>query len=438
MFPIPGPVMTVLNILNQNGFRAYVVGGCVRDTLMGKEPHDWDVTTDAKPDAIKELFADFRTVDIGIKHGTVMVLSSGMPIEITTFRVDGAYSDNRHPDKVAFTDRLEDDLSRRDFTVNAMAYHPEEGLIDPFGGEDDLKSKTIRCVGNPDTRFREDALRILRALRFASTLNFSIEPETAQSILQNANLLNHIAKERISTELVKMLCGDNIFEILMRFRSVFAVFMPELALEFDFAQHGRKHAYDVWEHTAHTVDNIEADPILRLTMLLHDAGKPATHKLDADGNSTFKNHAAVGGVIAENILKRLRFKNDIIKTVSFLVSVHDKDVPATRVQVKEYIRDLGEENFIRLMKIRRADKSALSKDFRDISEKLIFAYSEFDDVLNKNEPCTLAQLAVKGNDLKPYVPENEIGNALNDLLEIVIRDPEKNKKQTLLAMFRQS
>lgn len=436
MFPIPGPVMTVLNQLNENGFRAYVVGGCVRDTLMGKEPHDWDVTTDAKPDAIKELFADFRTVDIGIKHGTVMVLSSGMPIEITTFRVDGAYSDNRHPDKVAFTDRLEDDLSRRDFTVNAMAYHPEEGLIDPFGGEDDLKSKTIRCVGNPDTRFHEDALRILRALRFASTLNFSIDPETAQSILQDENLLNNIAKERISAELVKMLCGGNIFEILMRFRSVFAVFMPELALEFDFAQHGKKHDYDVWEHTAHTVDNIEADPILRLTMLLHDTGKPATHQLDADGNSTFKNHAAVGGVIAENVLRRLRFKNDTISTVSFLVSVHDKEVPETRIRVKEYIRDLGEENFIRLMKIRRADKSALSKDYRDISEKLIFAYSAFDDVLNKGEPCTLRQLAVKGNDLKPCVPENEIGGALNDLLEIVIRDPEKNKKQTLLAMLK--
>lgn len=436
MINIPSDVKRVMDILISSGFKAYVVGGCVRDSIMNREPNDWDVTTDASPEKIKEIFSDFRTVDTGIQHGTVLIVSGKTPVETTTFRIDGEYTDNRHPDSVTFASDIKDDLARRDFTVNAMAYNDEEGIIDPFGGIYDIQNKIIRCVGDADTRFGEDALRIMRAVRFASVLAFSVEENTANAIIRNENLLSGIACERLSGELMKMLCGDNVFEVLERFRSVIGVFIPELKLEFDFKQYGKKHGYDVWMHTVHTVNNIENDPILRLTMLLHDTGKIATHKLDENGNSTFKNHAAMGGVIAENILRRLKFSKEYINTVSYLVSIHDKEVPETREEVKEYIRDLGEENFIRLMKIRRADKSGLAKEFRDIADKLIFAYTTFDDVLDKEEPCTLKQLAVSGNDIKKIIPASQIGDALNYLLSIVIRNPNKNTKEELISLAK--
>lgn len=436
MIKIPSDVKNVMNILTSAGHKAYVVGGCVRDSIMGREPNDWDVTTSATPDRIKELFSSFRTVDTGIQHGTVLIVSGKTPVETTTFRVDGEYKDNRHPESVSFTSDIKDDLARRDFTINAMAYNETDGLIDPFGGADDIKNKIIRCVGDADTRFGEDALRIMRAVRFSSVLGFSIEENTSQSILKNENLLSGIAAERISNELIKLLCGENVFSVLEKYRSVIGVFMPEMKLEFDFPQYGKKHGYDVWMHTVHTVNNIDNDPILRLTMLLHDCGKVATHAIDENGNSTFRNHAAVGGVIAENILRRLKFSKNYISTVSFLVSVHDKEVPETREDVKKYIRLLGEENYIRLMKIRRADKSGLAKGYRDITDKLLFAYSTFDDVMNSNEPYSLPQLAVNGNDIKKYVNGNEIGNTLEYLLDIVTADPTKNTKEQLLELVK--
>lgn len=438
MITIPNDVATVINILSENGHKAYVVGGCVRDSLMGREPDDWDVTTDASPKEIKEIFASFRTVDTGIEHGTVLVVSGKTPVEVTTFRIDGEYTDNRHPDSVTFTSNIEDDLSRRDFTINAMAYNHKDGIIDPFGGRNDLENKIIRCVGEPDKRFTEDGLRIMRAVRFSSVLGFSIEEKTAESIIKNENLLGAIAAERLTKELMKLLCGENVFEVLKEFRSVIGVFIPELKLEFDFKQYGKKHAYDVWMHTVHTVNNIEENPVLRLTMLLHDTGKIATHAIDENGNSTFKNHAAVGGVIAENILRRLKFSKEYINTVSYLVSIHDKEVPETRIQVKEYIRELGEKNFIRLMKIRRADKSGLSKGYRDIADKLVFAYSTFDNIMNNEEPYCIKQLAVDGNDLKRLVPANDIGDTLNFLVETVIKHPEKNNKETLIEIVKKN
>ncbi|MCD7775446.1 MAG: HD domain-containing protein [Clostridiales bacterium] len=437
MIDIPKSVMTILNMLNSSGFKAYVVGGCVRDSVMGRQPHDWDVATSAYPDEVKAVFSDFKTVDTGILHGTVLVISGEMPVEVTTFRIDGDYTDNRHPDSVLFTDDIRDDLSRRDFTVNAMAYSLEEGLIDIFGGRKDIENKIIRCVGDPDVRFSEDALRILRALRFSSVLNFSIEEKTAQSILSNERLLTSIAYERIDSELLKLLCGGSVLDVLINYKSVFGVIMPELVPEFDHKQYGKKHAYDIWTHTAHTVEAIESDPVLRLTMLLHDSGKPATHKLDENGNSTFKNHGAVGGVIAENILKRMKFSKEYIKTVSNLVAIHDKKVPETRVQVKEYMRDYGENTFIRLMKIRKADRAGLAEGFRDINDKLIFAYSTFNEIINGDEPYTLKQLAVNGRDLKKIVPREDIGAVLSFLLNTVIEDPQKNDRQTLLNIAEQ-
>ena len=435
---IPQYALTAMKELEQKGFESFVVGGCVRDSIMGKIANDWDMTTSSTPEETLEVFKNYRTIPTGIKHGTITVLIDKQPLEITTFRIDGEYTDNRRPDSVNFTRNIENDLSRRDFTVNAMAYNDTDGIVDLFGGIEDIEKKIIRCVGDPDKRFHEDALRIMRAVRFSSVLGFDIDEKTAESIIKNENLLSGIACERLMAELMKLLCGDNVFNVLSQFRSVIGVFIPELKLEFDFKQYGKKHGYDVWMHTVHTVNNIENDPILRLTMLLHDTGKIATHKLDANGNSTFKNHAAVGGVIAENILKRLKFSKEYINTVSYLVSIHDKEVPETRTEVKEYIRDLGEENFIRLMKIRRADKSGLAKGFRDITEKLLFAYSTFDEVMNNNEPYSLSQLAVNGNDIKKYVPSNEIGNTLNHLLEIVIENPEKNNRETLLEIVKKN
>lgn len=432
MIKLPADIEKILAYLNDAGYKAYAVGGCVRDSIMGKEPHDWDITTEASPDRIKEVFSSFRTIDTGIRHGTVTVICNGTPVEITTFRIDGEYTDNRHPDRVEFTKDVKEDLSRRDFTINAIAYNPTEGIIDPFGGIDDIKNKLIRCVGSPDKRFNEDALRILRAIRFSSTLGFDIDRETAESVIKNENLISDIAVERVSSELIKLLTGKNVHSVLLNFKSVLAVFIPELKLQFGFKQYGKKHAYDVWGHTALTVANIEKDPILRLTMLLHDTGKIATHELNEQGNSTFKNHAAVGGVIAENILRRLKMSNEYIKSVSYLVSIHDKDVPETKIQVKEYLKEMGEENFIRLMKIRRADRSALAKEFRDISDELAFAYSAFSNVITNNEPYTLGQLAIKGSDIKKMFRPEEIGDKLNALLDYVIREPEHNNKQDLL------
>ncbi len=437
MIKIPKDVQQVLNILKKNGFQAYVVGGCVRDSVMGRTPLDWDVTTNAMPDEIKKAFASFKTVDTGIQHGTVLIISGETPVETTTFRIDGSYSDNRHPDSVKFTPSLKEDLARRDFTINAMAYNEEEGIIDCFGGIDDIKNKVIRCVGDPDKRFNEDALRILRAIRFSSVLGFGIEKETQESVIKNKNLLSNIAVERIDTELTKLLCGDNVFDVLTKYGSVIGVFIPELTLQFNFQQLGKKHGYDIWTHTAHTVANIENDPILRLTMLLHDTGKPATHALNEKGESTFRNHAAVGGLIAENILRRLKFSKNYINTVSYLVSIHDKEVPETRTQVKEYLRDFGEENFLRLMKIRKADKSALAEGFRDINDKLIFAYNTFDEIINSDEPYTLNQLAVNGKDIKKYASDREIGEILSYLLDCVIKDPSKNNREDLINIARQ-
>lgn len=436
MIQIPSDIKKILSLLNESGYKAYAVGGCIRDSFMGRTPNDWDITTEASPEQIKEVFASFRTIDTGIRHGTVTVICNHTPIEITTFRIDGEYTDNRHPDSVEFTKDVKEDLARRDFTVNAIAYNPEEGIIDPFGGIEDIRNKIIRCVGSPDKRFNEDALRILRAIRFSSTLGFEIEQETSESIIRNEKLISGIAVERISTELLKLLTGINVHSVLLNYKSVLAVFIPELKIQFGFKQFGKKHAYDIWGHTALTVANIENDPILRLTMLLHDSGKAATHLINEKGNSTFKNHAVVGGVIAEGILRRLKMSNEYIKTVSYLVSIHDKDVPESKIQVKEYLREMGEENFIRLMKIRRADRSALSKDFRDISNELAFAYTAFSEIITNNEPYMLNQLAIKGGDIKKMFPPDKIGEKLNALLDFVIREPEHNNKKDLLETVK--
>ena len=284
---IPDYVSELMDILYEAGYTSYAVGGCVRDAALGKEPYDWDVTTSAKPEQMQEIFSSFKTVDNGLKHGTLCVINNRKPVEITTMRVDMGYSDNRHPDSVKFTSNIETDLSRRDFTVNAMAYNTLDGFKDPFGGMDDIRNRLIKCVGTPDVRFEEDALRIMRGLRFASVLGFDIEKATAESIIKNKALLHNVAFERIRTELLKLLCGKNVKKILMDFAPVFFEIIPELEPMYKFPQHTPYHIYDIWEHTAAAVASAEPDPIIRMTMLLHDCGKPKMHTTDSNGIDHF-------------------------------------------------------------------------------------------------------------------------------------------------------
>lgn len=435
----PDYISSAISLLSAHSKQGFAVGGCVRDSLMGVTPHDWDMTTDALPEETKAIFSAYRTVDTGIKHGTVLVMLDSHPVEITTFRVDGEYTDCRHPDSVTFTPDIKSDLARRDFTINAMAYNKTAGLVDLFGGEDDINNKIIRCVGDPDERFNEDALRIMRALRFSSTLGFTIEEQTKKAIFKNADLLKNIARERISSELLKLLCGKNVLSVMEEYEEIFGVIIPELKCEFGFEQHGKKHAYTVWGHTCRTVANIENDETLRLTMLLHDIGKPITHKLNANGDSTFKNHAAEGGKIAAEVLKTLKLSRKMTDTVTYLVTHHDMDVPDSRETVKRYLNMMGEEKFLMLMKIRTADRSALSESFRNISAQTDYAYSQFYDIIDKKEPYTLSSLAVNGRDLAALgITGEETKSALDKCLDAVICDPSLNTKEKLTAFIKEN
>lgn len=299
MIEFPRPVVRLIRTLNEAGYEAYAVGGCVRDALLGRQPNDWDLTTSALPEQIKACFANRRVIETGIKHGTVTVLDGGVPYEITTYRLDGAYSDHRRPDSVEFVSDLKEDLRRRDFTVNAMACHPETGVVDLFGGQDDLRAGIIRCVGEPEHRFTEDALRILRALRFASTYDFAIAPATGRAALKLAPTLQNVSPERIFVELKKLLCGKGARRVLAEYSDILFTIFPALAPMRGCAQNNPHHAYDVWTHTLIALENAPADPVYRLTMLFHDSGKPAAHTVGEDGYDHFKGHPAISRNIAE-------------------------------------------------------------------------------------------------------------------------------------------
>ena len=431
---IPDNVKIILGRLKTAGFEAFCVGGAVRDSIMGLVPGDWDITTSALPEQTMELFKDFRTVDTGLKHGTLTVIIDKTPYEVTTFRIDGEYGDNRHPENVTFTSKIGDDLARRDFTVNALAYNEEAGLIDLYGGQDDIYNGIIKTVGDADTRFQEDGLRIMRALRFSATLGFEIEEETKKSIHKNKDLLRNISAERITLELTKLICGKNAFNILMEYPDVLSVFIPEIAPAVNFTQYGKKHAYDVWEHICHTVDKIPQDRILRLTMLLHDLGKVPTHKLNEKGDSTFKNHATVGGEMAKEILTRLKFDKKTINRVSFLVGCHDFEPPETKIELKKHLKTKTLEDIKTLLVIKKSDRGALSESYRDISEGTARTLKWLEEIENNNECCTISQLAVNGKDLeKKGLKGEEIGNNLNALLDAVVENKVENTKTDLLT-----
>lgn len=438
---IPSNIQTILNTLGSSGYDAYVVGGCVRDSLLGLKPHDWDVCTNAKPDEIKACFDRYSTFDAGMKHGTVSVIRDNEVIEITTFRIDGAYLDNRHPESVTFTSSVEEDLARRDFTVNAMAYHPQRGLVDPHGGREDLRRGVIRCVGNPDTRFNEDALRIMRALRFAATYRFSIDADTAASLKRNAQLLNNIASERINAELCRLICGRNAEQILDEYREVFAVFLPELAETFDYEQRNKHHCYDVYHHIIHSVSVIAPDPLLRMAMLLHDIGKPRACSEDADGTRHFKGHQQISADMGRVILKRLKFSNAFIDDCVMLIFYHDVRFNGSKRHIKRILQKLGVDNMRRLFQVQRAD--VLSQSEYQRAKKLLILEDTmhlFEEILRRDECFSLRQLAVNGNDLiaAGITDGRQIGSILNKLLNEVIDGRLENDKETLLNYAKRS
>ena len=426
---IPSKAKTIITLLENAGFEAFCVGGAVRDSIMGLNPTDWDITTSASPEDTVMVFKDY-------KHGTLTVVIDKTPFEVTTYRVDGDYNDNRHPENVHFTKKLSDDLSRRDFTVNALAYNDKTGLVDLYGGQEDIYNSIIKTVGNPSARFQEDGLRIMRALRFASVLGFTIESETAKAIHDNKDLLKNISAERLAVELSKLVCGKNAFNILTEYWDVLSVFIPEIKSAVGFKQYGKKHAYDVWEHICHTVDTIPQDKILRLTMLLHDLGKIPTHKLDENGNSTFKNHATIGGDMAREILTRLRFDKKTINRVSFLVANHDFEPPLSKTDLKKHLKNKTVDDIKTLLTIKKSDRGALSESYRDISKESEQCLKWLDEIEKNNECCKIAQLAITGDDLKKKGLKGEdIGKALDTLLDAVIEGKLQNKKEDLLTYY---
>ncbi len=433
---IPPQVNTVIEILNANGYSAYVVGGACRDMIMGKSAHDWDVTTSALPEQTAAAFADYRVIETGIKHGTVTVIVDSVSIEITTYRIESGYSDNRHPDSVSFTDRVEDDLSRRDFTVNAIAYSPLVGTVDPFGGRNDIERKLIRCVGDPDKRFGEDALRIIRALRFSSVLGFDIDEETEESIRRNYKLLSNISVERIFVEFSKLLCGKDAGKILRNYSEVVFHILPELEPLKGCSQNHERHVYDVWGHTVATVDAIKPEAHLRFAMLLHDSGKPHVKSTDENGVDHFYSHAKTSKKIADGILSRLKTSNKFRNTVCNLVEHHDfLPDKISRKTHKKYIAKFGIETVRDLFDIREADIRGQNPVFLDEGLKANeIGLGILDEIDAENSCFRIADLDISGKDLAAsgIPPSPEMGRLLDTLLDEVMSDKLKNEKETLL------
>lgn len=448
LMKIPEHAENIIKKLRQNAFSAYVVGGCVRDTLQEKQPHDWDICTSALPDDVMRIFADERVIPTGIKHGTVTLVigssadddqrgderDSHESFEITTFRREGGYSDGRHPDNVSFVDDINEDLARRDFTVNAMAYSPGVGLADPFGGRNDLKAGILRCVGDPDKRFREDALRILRALRFMSEKGLDPEPETEAAIRRNYRLLSVVSQERITEEFVKFMCGGRAAGLLDDYREVFCFIIPELEPMIGFDQRSPYHNRDVWHHTLCAVEDIPATPVFRLTMLFHDIAKPVVCVIDDNGRGRFQGHPAKGAEMAGVILRRMKLPKKMIEHIVTLIKYHDIKIRPERADVRRWIGMLGIHIFDELMYVRHADASGKYEKYLGEAESKNAALAGIRDDIVASGDCTdLSGLAVNGADAAAAgLSGEEIGGALNELLEAVITERLPNERNALL------
>lgn len=434
-FLIPEPAEFILNRLEENGFEAYIVGGCVRDSFLGITPDDWDITTSATPEQVKLLFP--KTFDTGLKHGTVSVLINEEIYEVTTFRCDGEYKDNRHPEQVTFTKSITEDLARRDFTVNAMAYSPLRGLSDPFCGQEDLKNGIICCVGEADRRFHEDALRMLRAIRFAAQKGFTIEKATLDSIERNCHLVKNLSVERIISELTKILLSDHLdfFDILYK-TGLLQLIMPELCLCFETEQNIKWHIYDVGHHTLHAVSTLEKKAYLRFAMLMHDWGKPFTKSKNPDGSDCFRNHAKESVRLAEDFMNRYKFSNSDKDKILRLIKNHDREIVTEKHCVKRAINAVGEDIFLDLLNVKRADAKA--QNFV-LTEPRLSVYDKIEELYYEckrgNEPFSVKNLDINGHDLIALGYQGkEIGDILNRLLEHVIEHPEDNKKEILIQL----
>ncbi len=431
---LPEAVKHIIGTLQEAGFEAYAVGGCVRDTILGREPDDWDITTSARPERVKKVFR--RTVDTGIAHGTVTVLLDGKGYEVTTYRIDGEYEDARHPKEVIFTPSLQEDLKRRDFTMNAMAYNDKEGLVDLFDGRGDMERGMIRCVGNPEERFGEDALRIMRAVRFSAQLGYTIEDATGRAIERLAPTLAKISAERIQVELTKLVTSPHPEKLRDCYAmGITAVILPEFDRAMETKQNHPHHCYSVGEHILHAMQAVEADKVLRLTMLFHDIGKPACIQIDEEGIYHFKGHPQESELMARKILRRLKYDNDTVDKVCRLVKYHDYKPEACAKAVRRAIHKIGEDIFPLYLKVRRADVAAQSDYLRQEKLRLLDdTQACYERILEQQDCLSLKSLAVTGSDLiaAGMEPGRQLGAVLAALLELVLEDPERNRKEYLL------
>lgn len=431
---LPPKVEQIITTIQAAGFEAYAVGGCVRDSILGRTPDDWDITTSAKPEQIKELFP--RTIDTGIQHGTVTVMLEREGFEVTTYRIDGKYEDSRHPKEVTFTANLTEDLKRRDFTINAMAYNETEGLIDIFDGKGDIERGLIRCVGEAKERFKEDALRMMRAVRFSAQLGYGIEEGTREAIRELAPTLKNISAERIQTELIKLVTSPNPDYLYKAYETgVTAVILPEFDRMMETEQKNPHHCYSVGEHTLYAMKNVKADKVLRLSVLFHDIGKPDTLSVDEEGVYHFYGHPELGMEMTRKVMKRLKFDNDTLNKVTKLVQFHDYNIGPTPKGMRRAIYKIGEDIMPFLFPVKRADMLAQSSYQREEKEQRLNQLQEiYEKVLEEKDCVSLKTLAVTGSDLiaAGMKPGKEIGEVLNRLLQLVIDNPEYNKKDYLM------
>ena len=432
---LPDQVKWILDELNRNGFEAYVVGGCVRDAILGREPQDWDITTNAKPEQVKAVFP--RTIDTGIQHGTVTVLVDHVGYEVTTYRIDGEYEDCRHPKAVSYTSNLLEDLKRRDFTINAMAYNEENGLVDAFEGAEDLKQGIIRCVGAAKERFTEDALRMLRALRFAAQLGFTIEEATREAVTELAGNLKKVSAERIQVELTKLLVSDHPEEMREVYcTGISAVILPEWDVMMETKQRNPHHCYSVGEHTLSVLEQVPPEKVLRYAALLHDVAKPQCLTTDADGIDHFYGHPEQGAEIARKIMRRLKMDNATTDAVCGLVKYHDRNPELNKKAVRRMVYRIGKQYYPQLFVLKKADILGQSSYRQQEKLAALARYESYYREIIKDQEClSLKELAVTGSDLiaAGMKPGKEIGNVLQELLELVIDDPGKNTKEYLLG-----
>lgn len=430
-------VKTLITILLSAGYKAYVVGGCVRDSLLGKTPYDWDICTDATPNEVKEIFSNFKYFETGIEYGTITLIINSVTYEITTFRSEGDYNDSRHPENVCFEKNIESDLARRDFTINAIAFNQYDGIIDIFGGLEDINKRIIKTVGNSNKRFSEDSLRVLRALRFASVLDFNIDNKTKDGIFNNKQLLKNISAERIWNEFKKLLIGNNTVKILREYVDVITVFLPEIKSMVGFEQHSKYHCYDLWEHTLNALSYADNDIIVKLAVLFHDIGKPEVLTIDEKGEGHFYNHPKISAEITENILNRFRVDNKTKEEVITLVKEHDRVINATEKSINRTIQKLGSnELFEKLLKVKFCDVGGQSKNLKDSrTDQLNCIKNKYKEFIKNNKIVTkITDLKINGKDIMAFgISEGKyVGEVLKKLFTLVTDNNLPNNHTQLM------